>query len=345
MDWRRIVGGIGRTLIGSGLLILLFVAYQLWGTGLAEARSQDKLKQSFENQLAQLATTTTTTGPIVTVPGATTTSTSAPMDLGPPPPPEGEAVAIIKIPKIGVEKRIVQGVSLPQLKKGPGHYPSTPMPGQPGNAAIAGHRTTYGAPFFNLEELAKGDPILVTTLQGRFVYEVSEVRIVKPSQVDVLSKTEDNRLTLTTCNPRFSAAQRLIVVAMLAGEAAAPSPLPPPDQSEINADPGEDQGAPGSNPDADQQPVPGTGPTTPGATTTEPGRTSIDDDPASLSGERAARGPAFRWGFLAFLVGLLTWVASRKWRRWPAYLLGAPVFLVVLFVFFENFSRLLPSNF
>src|SRR5207302_2511071 len=104
---------------------------------------------------------------------------------------------------------------------------NTPMPGQPGNAAIAGHRTTYGAPFFNLNELQPGDPIFVTTRQGRFRYEVRETRTVSPSQLSVLNPTPDNRLTLTTCNPRFSASQRLVVVSQLIGEAAEPSPPPP----------------------------------------------------------------------------------------------------------------------
>jgi sortase A len=280
MDIRRAVGGLGRALIVSGVLILLFVAYQLWGTGLAEDRSQDRLTKQFNQVLAAPLT-----------------------DQGQaPPPPEGEAVALIKIPKIGLEKAVVQGVGLHELKKGPGHYPTTPMPGQPGNVAVAGHRTTYGAPFFRLDEMQGGDPILMTTRQGAFRYEVTERKIVTPNQTEVLDPSDDNRLTLTTCNPRFSASQRLVVVAALKDNAATPSA------------------------DVPAAPAPAV-------------------DPAGLSGDDAARGPAVAWGAFAALVGLLTWLVGRRWRRWPAYLLGAPVFLVVLFFFFENFSRLLPANY
>ena len=316
-------------MIAAGVLILLFVAYQLWGTGLAEARSQRELTKEFDRSLVQSATsttttTTTTTAPTPTAPGETTVPTSAPLGLGPPPSPAGDAIAILKIPKIGVEKTVVQGVSLGMLKRGPGHYPTTPLPGQPGNAAIAGHRTTYGAPFFRLNELDPGDPILVTTRQGKFRYEVLEKRIVRPNETAVLTQTEDNRLTLTTCNPRFSAAQRLVVIAVLKGEAAEP---PPPTTVPVT--------------------TPGSPATTTAATTTvaqaPPDFEGAED--VSLSGRNAANGPAVTWGLAAAAVWLLTWLAGRRWKRWPAYLVGTPVFGVVLFVFFENFSRLLPSNF
>jgi sortase A len=210
---------------------------------------------------------------------------------------------------------VVEGVKLGDLKRGPGHYPATPLPGQPGNAAIAGHRTTYGAPFYNLDELKTGDEILVTTRQGRFRYEVTESKVVSPSEVSVLDPTTDNRLTLTTCHPRFSASKRLVVVAALAGDMT-PAPAPEP------AEPAEPA---------------------------EPGRVLAfkwpSVDPAGLSGESAANGPAVVWGLLAAVVAAATWAAARFWRRWPAFLIGTPVFLVVLFVFFENFSRLLPANF
>lgn len=289
---RRAIGGLGRALIISGVLILLFVAYQLWGTGLAEGRSQDKLTKSFNERLAA-------------PPPPPRAGTSVP---APPPAPEGEAVALIKIPKIGVEKAVVEGVGLPELKKGPGHFPTTPMPGQPGNSAMAGHRTTYGAPFFRLDEVEAGDPILVTTRQGAFRYEVAERKVVSPDETEVLDATDDNRLTLSTCEPRFSAARRLIVVAMLKGEAAQPPPEQP------------------SQPAALPQSL-------------------AESERAGLSGGNAANGPAIAWGLGAALVGLLTWLLGRLWRRWPAYLLGIPGFLVVLFFFFENFSRLLPSNY
>jgi sortase A len=292
---RRVVNLIGRVLIGVGSLLLLFVAYQLWGTGLHEARAQHDLRHAFE---ASLATTPTTTKADA---GATTTTTEAP-----PPPPVGDAVAVLRIPKIGVSKTIVEGVGVPDLKKAPGHYPGTPLPGQPGNSAIAGHRTTYGAPFYRLDELAPGDVILVTTRQGRFRYTVDTTKTVKPTQTEVLTPTLDARLTLTTCTPRFSARQRLVVTATLAGE---PAPAPPPTTV-----------APG----------------------TKPRRVTIEQP--SLSGDRAAAAPTVEWAFAATLLALGIWLLARRWRKWWAYVLGAPLFLVVLFVFFENVARLLPAN-
>lgn len=301
------MSGVGRVLISVGTLILLFVAYQLWGTGLAEARAQDRLRDQFEDVLERAAPAARPTPS----PGAPPT-TAAPAP--PPPTPPGDAVAILQIPRIGVDKAVVEGVTLGDLKRGPGHYPATPLPGQPGNAAIAGHRTTYGAPFYNLDELEPGDEILVTTRQGRFRYEVSESKVVRPTETSVLDPTDDNRLTLTTCEPRFSAARRLVVVARLTPDTE-PAPAPRPEPTPV-------AGAP---------------------RVARPERPAVD--PAGLSGVGASNGPALAWGLLAALVAGATWAASRFWRRWPAYLLGAPVFLVVLFVFFENFSRLLPANF
>ena len=307
MRLSRALGAIGRTLVSVGVLLLLFVAYQLWGTGLQEARAQNDLRSEFARVIA---TTTTTTGP-----GSPGQATVPPTTL--PPTPQGEAVALLRIPRIGVDKAVVAGVSVADLKKGPGHYPDSPLPGQPGNAAIAGHRTTYGAPFYRLDELAVGDEILVTTLQGDFRFEVDRSSVVKPDQLDVLDPTPEARLTLTTCNPRFSASQRLIVSAVLATE---PAPAPPTTVPTVVPDP-----------------PPG------GSGTTEPPPT-IEDEGAGLSGDPAARGPAVLWGSLAALVWLVTWMAARRWRPWPAYMLGLPLFLVVLFVFYENVSRLLPAN-
>ncbi len=286
VGWRPVVSAIGRVFMAAGTLMLLFVAYQLWGTGLAESRSQTTLKQDFKELQVE--------------------APKGPDDFAPP-MPTGTAIAIIKIPRTGTEKTVVQGVGVDDLKKAPGHYPNTPMPGQPGNAAIAGHRTTYGAPFYNLDELQPNDPILVTTLQGSFRYEVIETTIVKPSQVEVLDNTEDNRLTLTTCHPRFSASQRMVVTAKLVGEAAqAPAVDPTP-------------------PKAEAPPV--------------------FEDEAGLSGGTAARGPAVLAGIAFAGVWLVAYMIRRavghKWVVWPVALVPMAI---TLFVFFENFARLLPAN-
>lgn len=203
----RVVGGLGRVLVTIGLLTLSFAAYQLWGTGLYEARAQDSLKQDFAKGLK----TTTTTSPDPAKP--------APKPL---PIPSGDAVAIISIPSIGVEHAVVQGVSRSDLRKGPGHYPNTPLPGELGNAAIAGHRTTYGAPFGRLDELRPGNLIEVRTAAGDYRYSVTETIIVKPTELSVLNATPTATLTLTTCHPRFSASRRLVVHASLVTETSAP---------------------------------------------------------------------------------------------------------------------------
>jgi sortase A len=200
---RRTIREIGFDFITAGIVVLLFVAYQLWGTGFAEAKSQNKLKAQFHEPSA--AAPAPADSPALGTPAEDLTTG----------PPEGAAVAHIRIPKLGVDKFVVEGVTESALKEGPGHYPGTPLPGEPGNAAIAGHRTTYGAPFYDLDKLAAGDKILISTSAGQFLYVVDHSSIVKPTDVAVIGPTGDNRLTLTTCNPRFSATNRLIVVATL----------------------------------------------------------------------------------------------------------------------------------
>jgi sortase A len=203
----RVIGGIGRVLVTIGLLTLSFAAYQLWGTGLYEARAQDSLKQDFATGLK---TTTTTNG-----------DPSAP-ESKPLPIPSGDAIAIISIPSIGVEHAVVQGVRRADLRKGPGHYPNTPLPGELGNAAIAGHRTTYGAPFGRLDELRPGNLIQIRTATGEYRYSVTETIIVRPTELSVLDATPTATLTLTTCHPRFSASRRLVVHAKLVPASSAP---------------------------------------------------------------------------------------------------------------------------
>ena len=150
---------------------------------------------------------------------------------------DGDPVARLQIPAIGVDQVVVSGVFSDDLSHGPGHYPATPLPGEVGNAGIAGHRTTYGSPFGDLDKLHPGDEIIVTTTAGRFRYVVAGSKIVEPSDASVLAPTNDVRLTLTTCHPRYSTARRLIVTAVLdpqspnepvATTAAAPATTPPP---------------------------------------------------------------------------------------------------------------------
>lgn len=295
---RRVVRGTGKTLISAGVLILLFVVYQLWGTGLAHARDQKDLRKRFAAELASPAT----------IPAASSPATTAPPVAAPPELTCAECVAAIDIPKIGLNEIVVDGVGVEDLKKGVGHYPDTKMPGESGNAALAGHRTTYGHPFNRIDELGAGDEINITTRSGTFHYVWMEQKIVTPETVSVLDDTPDDRLTLTTCNPKYSAAERLIVVAKLMSA-----------------------------------PVPTAAPSTPAAPRTS--QLASDEKPAGLSGAALSTRPAVAWGIIAACVWLGAWAIGRwSGRRWASYFFATPVFLVVLFMFFQNFARLLPAN-
>jgi LPXTG-site transpeptidase (sortase) family protein len=114
-----------------------------------------------------------------------------------------------------VDHYVVYASSAENLEFGPGYYVSTALPGTGGNFAIAGHRTTYGAPFKNLDKLKAGDNIYFQTNTNQYTYTVSEVKIVDPSETYLLSSFGDDRITLTTCHPKFSARQRLVVIGML----------------------------------------------------------------------------------------------------------------------------------
>ncbi len=414
------------------MLILLFVAYQLWGTSLQESRAQRELGSDFEATLndalgeqaaaislddVELPTALDSSATAEVTPAASVAGVSgndsggdpgndpgrgtsddpradlASGNLGstrvldtsglpgtvrntnvppPPPAPEGAAVARIVIPRLDLDKTVVEGVTTSALKKGPGHYPGTPLPGQPGNAAIAGHRTTYGAPFGDLDKLQENDLIYVTTVQGSFAYRVTDTLIVSPRDIWVLDPTEDNRLTLTTCHPKWTARQRLIVVAELVGEPATFNPdalFTGGASSGAGADSPDDPTFDSGGDPVQSPPTTGADTTTPaGPTTSSPTETSVPTtvvaapgaDPqravvaapaevlegadAGLAGKSESIVPAVIWGLLAAAVALGVWLLAERWRRWPAYLLGAPVFLVVLFIFFENFSSLLPAN-
>jgi sortase A len=214
--------GIGQTLITAGLVILLFVAYELWWTGLTTRHDQHQLAKTLQQQWAH---------------GRTTTKN----------PPSGSGIAILRIPRFGrgYSFVVVQGTSTADLIKGPGHYPGTAMPGQVGNFAVAGHRTTYLHPFYNLNELRAGDPIVLETRTMWFTYRVQDIHgtnakfseIVSPSDVSVAYPVPDQSdasavpsqkvLTFTSCNPRYSAAQRIVVHGLLVQQQKRTAGLPP----------------------------------------------------------------------------------------------------------------------
>lgn len=124
--------------------------------------------------------------------------------------------AKLTIPKIEVEWIAIEGADVPTLKKGPGHIPETPLPGEQGRCTLSGHRTTYGAPFNRIDELKKGDLIYLEALNGnQYVYKVTSFQIVKPTYVEILNGTDKKELLLTTCYPEYSAKERLVVISEL----------------------------------------------------------------------------------------------------------------------------------
>jgi len=125
----------------------------------------------------------------------------------------GDAIGRIHIPEIDLTTVVVEGTDGGSLRKGPGHYPETPFPGIRGTVAIAGHRTTYGAPFRDLDKLEKGDDITLEMPYGRFVYDIEKSRIVEPTATYVTRRVGYNRLVLTACHPKYSAAQRIVIFA------------------------------------------------------------------------------------------------------------------------------------
>jgi sortase A len=127
----------------------------------------------------------------------------------------GQAMGRIAMPAIGVSDVFVQGTDSGDLRKGPGHYPDTPLPGEHGTVAIAGHRTTYGAPFRRVDELEPGDRIELRMPYGRFSYRVERTRIVPPTETSVTARVDHDRLILSACHPLYSAAKRIIVFARL----------------------------------------------------------------------------------------------------------------------------------
>jgi sortase A len=232
-----------------------------------------------------------------------------------PGPPANTAIGLLSIPAIGLNDAIVEGVGEGELEQGPGHYPGTPLPGQTGNVAIAGHRTTYAHPFYDLDQLAPGNPIYILTTQGLFRYKVTGTQVVAPTDTAVLESISNRAtLTLTTCNPRYSAATRMVVTAAF--------------------DPG-----PGGDSAGGGAVIP----------TTAPFKSPPSTVPSdSLNGTASSLGPAIYWSVITVLVGLAFWFVWRRSPRrlrWLVVLVGTPAFLIGLLVSFEHISLALPGSF
>lgn len=204
---RRFLRATGWSLISLGAFVLYFLVYQLVGTGAITEREQESLRQALEQHWESGGGAVANAGPR---PKAEPVSVAL-----------GQPMGLIIIPKLKLEKVIVEGVRREDLAKGPGHIPETEGPGQPGTFAVSGHRTTYGAPFYRVNELQPGDSIIIVTKELVFTYAVTKQEVVAPTDVSVLQdvKGPDGKpqpmIVLTTCHPRYTAAQRLIVFGKL----------------------------------------------------------------------------------------------------------------------------------
>ena len=215
---RTLLRGVGQTLMTLGVVVLLFCVYELWVTGLVTAQEQDRLGDDLRATWAE------------------------PVQRPQPGEPElvsldlGQGFAVLHIPALEDYDPwvVVEGTSVADLKNGPGHIPGTALPGEVGNVVVSGHRTTYGAPFERLDELVAGSQVVLETRDSWFTYTVQDKSIVAPTATEVTlpvpgdatAKPVDRLLTLTTCHPKYSARQRLIVRAELSAASKKSDGLP-----------------------------------------------------------------------------------------------------------------------
>ena len=272
----RLLDALGRTMIVAGLLLLSFVAYQLWGTGIAEERAQDEMATQY-------------------------------VQPQPVQPQFGGLVGRISIPSIGVTKYVVAGVRLKDLERGPGLFPGSPLPGQKGNVAIAGHRTTFGAPFSRINEIQDNDKIILESRDGTFTYRVNgEPRIISATDVAVVKTTNPDiaTVTLVSCYPKWTSTQRIIVVATLDSTESALPPTP----FAINE-----------------------------ATTQEP--------IAGWFHDPTAWPTVLFFGLVLFVIRIVAGIMTRHGRRKIfVYPIALGIFVPTLFLFFGGLTRLLPAN-
>ncbi|MFT3852856.1 MAG: sortase [Ilumatobacteraceae bacterium] len=378
-DWRWVVGGIGKVLIVTGLLMFAFVAYQLWGTGIYTAQAQNRLTDQFHDagidattvppttDVTTSTTTATTTGstaePGTTPPGTTTTTGPETVPFPFAVPTVGDPVVQLQIPSIGVDYIVVEGVGVGELKQGPGHFPESVLPGQLGNTAIAGHRTTHGAPFYKIDHLRPGDEIVLTypsiggDLGPQFTYVVTSTQIVSPQDYALAVPTTDPgkaTLALVSCHPITSAKQRMIVHAELDPSRSSPlfAATPLGEASGTDELPGDETTtAPATTAPATSTPTGETAaPTTTIASTLPPATVA----PPSASQDAFAGGwfddgaawpHIVIWGLLLVAITIGGYVLAKRQRRiWLGVLVSFVPFVVVLYFWFENVNRLLPPG-
>ncbi|PZS35912.1 MAG: class E sortase [Pseudonocardiales bacterium] len=217
---RTFVRGLGQLFVTAGLIIVLFTVYELYGTGFATSRAQAGLARDLRQRWQQ---------PVpARPPGA-----AGPID----PVQIGTGLAVLRIPRFGKDwiKVVIEGVSLSDLRDGPGHYPGSALPGAVGNFAVAGHRASHGNGFLRMNEMRGGDAVVVETRDAWFTYRVISTEVVDPTDTAVIAPVPDRpgvvptqrMITLTTCDPWYSATHRLIVHGVLESAIAKSAGRPP----------------------------------------------------------------------------------------------------------------------
>lgn len=205
---RTAIRGFGEILITLGLIVLLFAAYEVYGKAFQVNAEQNRLDTALDQAWGAPPPASTPAG-----------TPAAPVVKDRPIP--GAGVARLYIPRLGKQWVVVEGVSLEDIKLAPGRYPESQMPGETGNFAVAGHRMP--SVFWDLDKMRNGDTIVAESRTGWFVYKVSKVHIIRPSEVSVKAANPDDPsapptrklLTITTCNPKWDNYQRLVVQAEL----------------------------------------------------------------------------------------------------------------------------------
>lgn len=227
---RSRVTTISRVMTVAGGAIVLLLVYVFAVSSIPQRRSQSVLLEQFGQVLATSgARSSSTAGAdsgVLTGDSTSGAPSNQPnFEVAPPPPERGSPVALLQIPAIGVQQVVVEGTSTAELHNGPGHYRASVMPGEAGNAAIVGSRTSNGAPFRSLDQLHRGDEIKVTTTGGTFTYKVDDVRTLQPTtDPDPVQALKVNRLTLLTSSPPYRGGERLAVFATLQGRPVAAQP-------------------------------------------------------------------------------------------------------------------------
>jgi len=202
---RRITRSLGEVLVSAGVLVLLFVVYQLWWTNVVAQHATATVSRQLEARWGQQPSGV---------------GSQYPGGIHP-----GSGFALLYLPRLGAHWRepVIQGVTLDDLAKGVGHYPASALPGAVGNFAVAGHRATNGQPFANLDQIRPGDSAVVETATRYYVYRLGPTHIVAPTKTSEVLPVPNHPggqphrrlITLTTCNPRWASYQRMIIHGVL----------------------------------------------------------------------------------------------------------------------------------